>query len=203
MSLSDIRWQALAVNKAARASSLQQTPRCIWFTGLSGAGKSTIADLLEKKLSAQGLHTYLLDGDNLRTGLNRDLGFTQQDRAENIRRVAEVARLMVDAGLVVLVSLISPYRTDRQLARSLFAEDEFLEVFVDTSLAECENRDPKGLYAKARRGELQNFTGIDSPYEPPQCPDIHLQTATIAPEVLADQMARLLLPKPPGRPPSR
>lgn len=169
----------------------QRTPCCIWFTGLSGAGKSTIADLLEKKLRAQGMHTCLLDGDKLRTGLNRDLGFTKNDRVENIRRVAEVARLMVDAGLVVLVALISPYRADRQLARGLFAEDQFLEVFVDTALADCENRDPKGLYARARRGELKDFTGIDSPYELPQFPDIHLKTTSAAPEVLVDQMAHL------------
>lgn len=188
----NIHWQALEIGKAMRASIKHQTPRCIWFTGLSGSGKSTIANFLEKRLHVEGWHTYILDGDNVRHGLNRDLGFTQADRVENIRRVAEVAKLMLDAGLVVLVSLISPYRADRQMARSLFAKDEFVEVFVDTSLADCERRDPKGLYAKARRGELKNFTGIDSPYEPPQAPDIHLRTSSTEPKALADQVAMLL-----------
>jgi bifunctional enzyme CysN/CysC len=163
----NIHWQALDLNKAARAQLKHQAPRCIWFTGLSGSGKSTLANLLEKRLHAEGKHTYLLDGDNVRHGLNRDLGFTEADRVENIRRIAEVARLMVDAGLVVLVSFISPYRSDRAMARGLFDAGEFVEVFVDTPLQECERRDVKGLYAKARRGELKNFTGIDSPYEPP------------------------------------
>ena len=185
----NIHWQALTVDRAARAASLQQTPRCIWFTGLSGSGKSTIANLLEKRLQAQGRHTYILDGDNLRHGLNRDLGFTQADRVENIRRVAEVARLMVDAGLVVLVSFISPFRAEREMARSLFAAGEFVEVFVDASIAECERRDPKGLYAKARRGELKNFTGIDSPYEAPLAPDIHLNSAQADAQMLTDQLA--------------
>ena len=189
---SNLHWQALTVDRAARAAHKHQTPRCFWFTGLSGSGKSTIANLLEKRLHAQGLHTYILDGDNVRHGLNRDLGFTEVDRVENIRRVAEVAKLMLDAGLVVMVSFISPFRADRDLARSLFAEGEFVEVFVDTSLAECEQRDPKGLYAKARRGELKNFTGIDSPYEPPLAPDIHLQTAAAEATVLADQVANWL-----------
>ncbi len=172
------------------------TRRCIWLTGYSGAGKTTIADLLEKKLRAQGIPVYTLDGDKLRIGLNRDLGFSQTDRVENIRRVAEVARLMVDAGLVVLVALVSPYRADRQLARALFAKDQFLEVFVDTALADCERRDPKGLYAKARRGELRDFTGIDSPYEPPQFPDVHLKTASTAPEALVDQITRACFDSP-------
>ena len=185
----NIHWQALTVDSAARAASLAQTPRCIWFTGLSGSGKSTIANLLEKRLHAQGRHTYTLDGDNLRHGLNRDLGFTQADRVENIRRVAEVARLMVDAGLMVMVSFISPFRAEREMARNLFAPGEFVEVFVDASLALCEQRDPKGLYAKARRGELKNFTGIDSPYEVPQAPDVCLQTATTQATILAEQLA--------------
>ena len=189
---SNIHWQALTVDRAARATSLQQTPRCVWFTGLSGSGKSTIANLLEKRLHAQGRHTYILDGDNLRHGLNRDLGFTQADRVENIRRVAEVAKLMVDAGLLVLVSFISPFRAERELARSLFAPGEFVEVFVDASLAECERRDPKGLYAKARRGELKNFTGIDSPYETPLAPEIHLRTATSEAQISAAQVATWL-----------
>ena len=186
---SNIHWQALTVDRAARAASLAQTPRCIWFTGLSGSGKSTIANLLEKRLHAQGRHTYILDGDNLRHGLNRDLGFTQADRVENIRRVAEVAKLMVDAGLLVLVSFISPFRAERELARSLFAPAEFVEVFVDASLAECERRDPKGLYAKARRGELKNFTGIDSPYEAPLVPEVHLHSAKIDAQALTGQLA--------------
>ena len=189
---SNIHWQALTVDRAARAASLAQTPRCIWFTGLSGSGKSTIANLLEKRLHAQGRHTYILDGDNLRHGLNRDLGFTQADRVENIRRVAEVAKLMVDAGLLVLVSFISPFRAEREMARSLFAPGEFVEVFVNASLAECERRDPKGLYAKARRGELKNFTGIDSPYEAPLAPDVHLQTANAQAAILVDQMTQFL-----------
>jgi bifunctional enzyme CysN/CysC len=189
---SNIHWQALTVDRAARAVSLQQTPRCVWFTGLSGSGKSTIANLLEKRLHAQGRHTYILDGDNLRHGLNRDLGFTQADRVENIRRVAEVAKLMVDAGLLVLVSFISPFRAEREMARSLFAPGEFVEVFVNASLAECERRDPKGLYAKARRGELKNFTGIDSPYEAPLAPDVHLQTANAQAAILVDQMTQFL-----------
>jgi bifunctional enzyme CysN/CysC len=179
---SNIHWQAVDVNKSARAASLHQAPRCIWFTGLSGSGKSTIANLLEKRLHAAGRHTYLLDGDNVRHGLNRDLGFTEADRVENIRRVAEVAKLMVDAGLIVLVSFISPFRAERRMARELFAPGEFVEVFVDTPLEECEKRDPKGLYAKARRGELRNFTGIDSAYEPPEAPELTLETKTTPPE---------------------
>lgn len=172
----NIHWQALEINKQARAGAKHQTPRCVWFTGLSGSGKSTIANLLEKRLHAEGKHTYILDGDNIRHGLNRDLGFTEADRVENIRRVAEVAKLMVDAGLIVLVSFISPYRSERRFARGLFGDGEFVEVFVDTPLSECEKRDPKGLYAKARRGELKNFTGIDSAYEAPEQPEVHIRT---------------------------
>jgi bifunctional enzyme CysN/CysC len=172
----NIHWQALELNQAKRAEQKHQTPRCIWFTGLSGSGKSTIANLLDKRLYAEGRHTYVLDGDNVRHGLNRNLGFTEADRVENIRRVAEVARLMVDAGLVVLVSFISPFAAERAMARSLFAPGEFIEVFVDTPIEECERRDAKGLYAKARKGELKNFTGIDSPYEAPSQADVHLQT---------------------------
>ena len=169
-----------------------QQARCLWFTGLSGSGKSTIANLLEKRLHADGKHTYILDGDNIRHGLNRDLGFTEADRVENIRRVAEVAKLMVDAGLIVIVAFISPFRAERQLARSLFDPGEFIEVFVDTPLEECERRDAKGLYAKARRGELKNFTGIDSDYEPPQSAEIHLRTTEIAPESCVDQITKVL-----------
>lgn len=176
---SNIHWQALEIDKQARAIMKQQAARCIWFTGLSGAGKSTIANLFEKRLHAEGKHTYILDGDNVRHGLNRDLGFTEADRVENIRRVAEVAKLMVDAGLIVLVSFISPYRSERTLARSLFAPGEFVEVYVNAPLETCEMRDTKGLYAKARRGELKNFTGIDSEYQAPEAPEIQLFSATV------------------------
>ena len=188
----NIHWQHLDVDKAARAAVKHQAPRCLWFTGLSGAGKSTIANLVEKKLLALGKHTYLLDGDNVRHGLNKDLGFTAEDRVENIRRVAEVARLMTDAGLIVLVSFISPFRAEREMARALFEPGEFLEVFVDTPLAEAERRDAKGLYAKARRGELRNFTGIDSPYEPPQAPELRLDTLGADPATLADAVVAAL-----------
>jgi bifunctional enzyme CysN/CysC len=188
----NIHWQALEINQQTRAVMKQQTARCIWFTGLSGAGKSTIANLLEKRLHAEGKHTYILDGDNVRHGLNRDLGFTEADRVENIRRIAEVSKLMVDAGLIVIVSFISPYRAERTLARSLFSEGEFLEVFVDAPIEECERRDAKGLYAKARRGELKNFTGIDSDYERPDTPDIHLNTATTSAETCAALIAQNL-----------
>jgi bifunctional enzyme CysN/CysC len=164
----------------------------LWFTGLSGSGKSTIANLVEKKLQAMGRHTYILDGDNVRHGLSRDLGFTDADRVENIRRVAEVARLMADAGLIVLVSFISPFRAERRLARDLTPPGEFLEVFVDTPLAVAEGRDVKGLYKKARAGELKNFTGIDSPYEAPEAPEIHVDTTKVsaaeAAELIVDQM---------------
>ncbi|MEA3192940.1 MAG: bifunctional enzyme CysN/CysC [Betaproteobacteria bacterium] len=185
---SNIHWQALSVSKDARAALKMQRPCCLWFTGLSGAGKSTIADLLEKRLHADGRHTYLLDGDNVRHGLNRDLGFTEADRVENIRRVAEVAKLMVDAGLLVIVSFISPFRAERAQARALFQPGEFYEVFVDTPLAECERRDPKGLYGKARRGELKNFTGIDSAYEKPEAPDVRLDTASASPTQAVEQI---------------
>lgn len=184
--INNIFKQNLIVNKAARAQQKHQMPKCIWFTGLSGSGKSTLANLLEQSLYAQGCHTYLLDGDNIRMGLNRDLGFTQIDRVENIRRIAEVSRLMVDAGLIVLVSFISPFRNERQMARQLFTPGEFLEVFVDTPLEECERRDTKGLYAKVRRGELKNFTGIDSPYEAPENPEIHLLTTDMSASACVD-----------------
>jgi bifunctional enzyme CysN/CysC len=184
----NIHWQALDVNKAVRAEAKRQRPVILWFTGLSGAGKSTIANLVEKKLHLLGRHTYLLDGDNVRHGLNRDLGFTDADRVENIRRVGETARLFVDAGLIVLVSFISPFRSERDMARDLVQPGEFLEVFVDTPLAVAEARDPKGLYKKARAGEIRNFTGIDSPYEPPLKADIHLDAAHRSAEELAEQI---------------
>jgi len=176
----NIHWQALDVTKATRAAAKGQRPAVLWFTGLSGSGKSTIANLVEKKLQALGRHTYILDGDNVRHGLNRDLGFTDADRVENIRRVAEVARLMADAGLIVLVSFISPFRSERRLARDLLPAGEFMEVFVDTPLAVAESRDVKGLYRKARAGELKNFTGIDSPYEAPENPEIRVDTTQVS-----------------------
>jgi bifunctional enzyme CysN/CysC len=189
----NIHWQALTVNQAARATAKNQQPMCLWFTGLSGSGKSTLSNLLEKRLHAEGRHTYLLDGDNVRHGLNSDLGFTEEDRVENIRRVAEVAKLMVDAGLIVLVSFISPYRAERRLARSLFKTGEFVEVFVDTPLEECERRDAKGLYAQARRGEIRNFTGIDSDYEAPDAPEMHLLTIEQSVEDCVAELTRRVL----------
>jgi bifunctional enzyme CysN/CysC len=189
----NIHWQHMEVGKAARARIKHQQPRCVWLTGLSGSGKSTIANLVEKKLLAMGQHTYLLDGDNVRHGLNKDLGFTDEDRVENIRRVAEVARLMVDAGLIVLVSFISPFRAERRMAREMFAEGEFIEVFVDTPIEVAEQRDVKGLYAKARAGEITNFTGIDSPYEVPEHADLVLHSVQDAPETLAEQLVQRLL----------
>jgi bifunctional enzyme CysN/CysC len=184
----NIHLQHVDVNKAARAVRNGQQPAIVWFTGLSGAGKSTIANLVEKRLHAMGRHTYLLDGDNVRHGLNRDLGFTEADRVENIRRVAEVARLMVDAGLIVITAFISPFRAERAMARGLVAEGEFIEVHVDTPLAVAEQRDPKGLYKKARRGDLKNFTGIDSPYEPPEAPELRVNTAASTAEDAAEQV---------------
>ena len=199
----NVHWQALDVDKRARAAKAGQKPCVLWFTGLSGSGKSTIANLVERKLYSQGHMTYLLDGDNIRHGLNKDLGFTAADRVENIRRVAEVARLMADAGLIVLVSFISPYRSERLLARELMASGEFLEIFVDTPLEVCEERDPKGLYKKARAGEIKNFTGIDSDYERPETPELSIdttrQSAAEAARIIADYLERNghLSPPPP------
>lgn len=189
----NLRWQAVDVDQKARAKLKGHRSRCVWFTGLSGAGKSTIANLVERNLVSRGVHTYLLDGDNLRHGLNSDLGFTDGDRMESQRRAASVAKLMWDAGLVVLVSLISPFRAEREAARALFAEGDFIEVFVDTPLKIAEHRDAKGLYAKARGGELPNFTGIDSPYEPPPAPELVLDTTRSTPEILAEHVIDYLL----------
>ncbi|MEM7190529.1 MAG: sulfate adenylyltransferase subunit CysN [Pseudomonadota bacterium] len=185
---SNIEWHDMQVDKTARARANNQKPCVLWFTGFSGSGKSTIADALEHKLFASGHRTYLLDGDNVRHGLNRDLGFTDHDRVENIRRVGEVAKLLVDAGLIVLTSFISPFRSERAMARDLVEDGEFVEVFVDTPLEICEARDPKGLYKKARAGELKNFTGIDSDYEPPEAPELTLKAGEEAPDILADQI---------------
>ncbi len=189
---SNIEWHDMKVDKAARARANRQTPCVLWFTGLSGSGKSTIADRLEQQLHALGKRTYLMDGDNVRHGLNKDLGFTDQDRVENIRRIAEVAKLMVDAGLIVLTSFISPFRAERQMARDLMGEGEFIEVFVDTPLAVCEQRDPKGLYKKARSGALKNFTGIDSDYQAPDNAEIVLKSGEVDAEVLAGQVVAYL-----------
>ncbi|HWP14562.1 MAG TPA: sulfate adenylyltransferase subunit CysN [Xanthobacteraceae bacterium] len=188
----NIQWQELFIDKAARAGLKEQRPCVLWFTGLSGAGKSTIANTLEKRLHAMGRHTYMLDGDNIRHGLNKDLGFTDADRVENIRRVAEAARLFVDAGLIVMVSFISPFRSERRMARDLFQEGEFIEVYIDTPLEVCEERDPKGLYRKARAGLITNFTGIDSLYEPPENAELKLDTSKTTPETLAEAVLKEL-----------
>ena len=185
---SNLHWQKLDIDKKARANLKNQTPVVLWFTGLSGSGKSTIANLLEKKLYAMGRHTCLLDGDNVRHGLCRDLGFTDVDRIENIRRVAETAKLMADAGLIVITSFISPFRDERRMARDLVGDEEFIEIFVDVSLRECERRDPKGLYKKARAGLIRNFTGLDSPYEPPEHSEIRLNGDDFSAEELLDQL---------------
>jgi bifunctional enzyme CysN/CysC len=189
---SNIHWQALEVDRSARARLKHQRPTVLWFTGLSGSGKSTVANLVEKRLYARGRHTIVLDGDNVRHGLNRDLGFTDADRVENIRRVAETAKLMAEAGLIVLVSFISPFRSERDMARGLMPEGEFMEIFVDTPIEVCRSRDPKGLYARADAGEIKNFTGVDSPYEPPDAPDLHLRTVEAAPDALAEAVIAYL-----------
>jgi bifunctional enzyme CysN/CysC len=189
----NVHWQSIDVSREARADIKGQKAGVLWFTGLSGAGKSTIANFVEKRLHSLGRHTVLLDGDNIRHGLSRDLGFTDEDRVENIRRVTEVARLMADAGLIVIVSFISPFRAEREMARARMARGEFLEVYVDTPLEEAERRDVKGLYKKARAGELKNFTGVDSPYEPPLAPEIHIRTMAMAPEDAAERIVSTLL----------
>ena len=187
------QWQNFKLTETDRAKIKDQTPLCLWMTGLSGSGKSTLANALEVKLNALGRHTYILDGDNLRHGLNADLGFTMEARNENVRRAAEVARLMVDAGLIVIVALISPLRAEREHARSLFAPNQFKEIYLSTSLAECEKRDVKGLYQKARSGELKDFTGIDSPYEEPEAPEIELNTENLSVDQAVDLIVKAIL----------
>ncbi len=189
----NVHWQALEITREAHAAQKHQQPRLLWFTGLSGAGKSTIANLVERRLYALGRHSFLLDGDNVRHGLNKDLGFTEADRVENIRRVGEVAKLMTDAGLIVLTAFISPFRAEREMVRSMFANGEFVEIHVDTALAEAERRDVKGLYRKARAGDLKNFTGIDSPYEAPEHPELRVDTAITSAEEAAEQIVEWLL----------
>ena len=188
----NVTWQSMDISKALRADQKHQKPALLWFTGLSGSGKSTIANLVEKKLFEYGRHTYTLDGDNVRHGLNRDLGFTQADRVENIRRISEVAKLMLDAGLMTLTAFISPFRAERQMARDLVDTDEFIEIFIDTPLDICEQRDVKGLYAKARRGEIKNFTGIDSIYQPPESPEIIIDTQSMSAQKAADKIVQYL-----------
>ena len=189
----NVHWQATDITREARAAAMRQKPAVLWFTGLSGAGKSTIANLVEKKLARMNRHTFLLDGDNVRHGLNRDLGFTDADRVENIRRVGEVAKLMTDAGLIVITAFISPFRAEREMVRQMLPAGEFVEVFVDTPLAEAEKRDVKGLYAKARSGQLKNFTGIDSPYEPPEAAEVRIDTTNLTPDEAADRIVDYLL----------
>ncbi len=187
-----VQWQPLLVGKAERAALKHQRPAIVWFTGLSGAGKSTIANLTEQRLNAAGYHTMMLDGDNVRHGLNRDLGFTEADRVENIRRVGEVAKLMTEAGIIVLCSFISPYRAERDMVRTLVQPGDFIEIFIDTPIDECIRRDPKGLYAKVKTGAIKNFTGIDAPYEPPETPEIHLSTIGHKPEQLTERIVKHL-----------
>lgn len=182
----------MIVDRHSRSTLMGHDARILWFTGLSAAGKSTIANLVEQRLHALGKHTYLLDGDNVRLGLNKDLGFSDADRVENIRRIAEVAALMVDAGLITLVAFISPFRRERAMARKLVGAGEFVEIFVDTPIAVAEARDPKGLYKKARRGELKDFTGIDSPYEPPENPEIRIDTTVMSAEDAAERVIGFL-----------
>lgn len=192
---SNIVWHEHNVNKSARSALKSQTPCIIWFTGLSGSGKSTIAGAVEQKLFALGQHTYLLDGDNVRHGLNKDLGFSDSDRIENIRRIGEMSKLFVDAGMIVLSAFISPFRTERRMVRDLVSDMEFVEVYMGTPLATCEDRDPKGLYQKARNGEIKNFTGIDSEYEVPENPEVVLDTSTMSIEACADQVIDYLKTK--------
>lgn len=192
MRAANLKWQAFDIDGSVRAQLKRQRARCLWLTGLSASGKSTVANLLERRLVIGGHHTYLLDGDNVRHGLSRDLGFTEADRVENIRRVAEVSRLMVDAGLIVIVSFISPFQSERDFARSLFEPGDFMEIFVDASVEACARRDPKGLYARAMKGEIRNFTGVSSPYERPERPDVHLDTEKLTPEECVERIMRTL-----------
>jgi len=189
----NIKWQNFKISKSKRAMMKNQYPMCLWLTGLSGSGKSTLAISLEEKLISLGKHTYILDGDNLRHGLNRDLGFSEEARNENVRRAAEVAKLMVDAGLIVIVGLISPFKAEREHARSLFSPDQFKEIFLSTPLEECEKRDVKGLYKKARAGEIKDFTGIDSPYEEPESPEIKINTEDITVEQAIEDILKDIL----------
>jgi len=189
----NIVWHEHSVDKAFRSQLKSQKPAVLWFTGLSGSGKSTVAGALETRLAQLGYHTYLLDGDNVRHGLNGDLGFSDQDRVENIRRVAEVAKLFADAGLLVLSAFISPFRSERQLVRDLLPEGEFIEVFIDTPVAICESRDPKGLYRKARAGEIKQFTGVDSPYQAPEQPEIQLATEALSVDESAERVLSYLV----------
>jgi bifunctional enzyme CysN/CysC len=188
----NIHWQSMDITKEQRAIQKSQSPKIIWFTGLSGSGKSSIANILEKKLHSMGHHTIILDGDNIRHGLNKDLGFTEADRVENIRRVGEVAKLMVESGLICITAFISPFESERRMIRSLVSEEEFIEIYVDTPLEICEKRDVKGLYAKARSGQLPNFTGISSPFEAPQNPEIRIDTTKVSAELAADTVIDFL-----------
>jgi bifunctional enzyme CysN/CysC len=190
----NVHWQASDITRQHHANMKNQIPRVLWFTGLSGSGKSTIANEVEKRLALMNRHTFLLDGDNVRHGLNKDLGFTEADRIENIRRIGEVARLMTDAGLIVLTAFISPFRAERDMVRAMLADHEFVEIFVDTPLEVAEARDVKGLYKKARSGQLKNFTGIDSPYEPPEAPEITVNTVEMTPAEAAEHIIRTILP---------
>ncbi len=189
----NVHWQALDIGRELHAGLKNQKPAVLWFTGLSGSGKSTIANLVEKKLFRMNRHTFLLDGDNVRHGLNKDLGFTETDRIENIRRVGEVARLMADAGLIVITAFISPFRAEREMVRAMMPDGEFHEIFIDTPLAEAEKRDVKGLYKKARAGQLKNFTGIDSPYEAPANPEVRIDTTKLTPQQAADLIVETLI----------
>jgi bifunctional enzyme CysN/CysC len=190
----NVHWQAVDITREEHARLKNQTPKVLWFTGLSGAGKSTVANEVEKSLNLMNRHTFLLDGDNVRHGLNKDLGFTEADRIENIRRVGEVAKLMVDAGLIVITALISPFRAEREMVRKMLPEGEFVEIFVDTPLSVAEERDVKGLYKKARAGDLKNFTGIDSPYEAPENPEIRVNTVEMTPQQAAEYIIRQIMP---------
>jgi adenylylsulfate kinase len=193
--MKNIVWHDTKITKEKRAKLTNQKPCILWFTGLSGSGKSTVANAVEEKLYNNKNFTYLLDGDNIRHGLNKDLGFSEEDRVENIRRIGEVAKLFVDAGLIVLTAFISPFRRDRDFVRSLVEDGEFIEIFVDTPIEECEKRDPKGLYKKARNGEIKNFTGIDSPYEPPVKPEIHIRNVGISVDEASDIVINYLKEK--------